>query len=141
MGLIIDWIPKADMAEMAELLAVLNEGKTAEDMLPIIAELQKLNYKCVGVRTEGRLIGLCGVWPLYKHYIGKHLEVDNVVIHTDFRGQNIGEKMLQFVADWGEKEEYKVIELNAYVENEAAHRFWERIGFRKLGFHMRKELG
>lgn len=128
------------MTCMAELLASLNKGKSESDMLPIISELQKLNYKCVGAWDNDKLIGICGVWPLYKHYIGKHLEIDNVTVHHDYRNQKVGEAMLEFINRWAQPEGYKVIELNAYVENEAAHRFWERNGYKKLGFHMRKVL-
>lgn len=140
MELSIDWIPNKELSSIAELLASLNEGKNSNDMYPIIAELQKLNYLCVGVKTGGKLIGICGVWPLYKHYVGKHIEVDNVTIDKDYRNQKIGESMIAFVEKWAVSEGFKAIELNAYVKNEAAHRFWKKVGFKNLGFHMRRNL-
>ncbi|MDA8896379.1 GNAT family N-acetyltransferase [Bacteroidia bacterium] len=140
MDLSIDWIPNKDLNSIAELLASLNEGKNTHDMHPIIAELQKRNYHCVGVKTEGKLIGICGVWPLYKHYVGKHIEVDNVTIDKGYRNLKIGESMIAFVEKWAVSEGFKAIELNAYVKNEAAHRFWGKVGFKNLGFHMRRKL-
>ena len=140
MDLSIDWIPNKDLNSIAELLASLNEGKNTHDMHPIIAELQKRNYRCVGVITEGKLIGICGVWPLYKHYVGKHIEVDNVTIDKGYRNLKIGESMIAFVEKWAVSEGFKAIELNAYVKNEAAHRFWGKVGFKNLGFHMRRNL-
>ena len=140
MELSIDWIPNKELSSIAELLASLNEGKNSNDMYPIIAELQKLNYLCVGVKTGGKLIGICGVWPLYKHYVGKHIEVDNVTIDKEYRNQRIGESMIAFVEKWAVSEGFKAIELNAYVKNEAAHRFWGKVGFKNLGSHMRRKL-
>jgi len=140
MDLSIDWIPNKDLNSIAELLASLNEGKNTHDMHPIIAELQKRNYRCVGVKTEGKLIGICGVWPLYKHYVGKHIEVDNVTIDKGYRNLKIGESMIAFVEKWAVSVGFKAIELNAYVKNEAAHRFWGKVGFKNLGFHMRRKL-
>ena len=140
MDLSIDWIPNKELSSIADLLASLNEGKSSEDMYPIIAELQKLNYRCLGVKIDGKLVGICGVWPLYKHYVGKHIEVDNVTIDQSYRNRKIGESMIAFVEEWAISEGFRAIELNAYVKNEAAHRFWGKVGFKNLGFHMRREL-
>ena len=38
------------------------------------------------------------------------------------------------------KKDYEAIELNAYKENKAGHRFYEREGFVHLGFHFVKRL-
>ena len=38
------------------------------------------------------------------------------------------------------KKNFKAIELNAYKENKAGHRFYDREGFVHLGFHFVKRL-
>lgn len=55
------------------------------------------NYQCVGLYDNGTLVGICGIWVLVKYYVGKHLEVDNVVIRPAYRGRTFGQMLLHYV--------------------------------------------
>jgi GNAT superfamily N-acetyltransferase len=58
-------------------------------------------YECVGVYDGNKMIGICGMWILTKYYVGRHIEPDNVMILPEYRGQGIGEKMMEWVYEYG----------------------------------------
>ncbi|MEZ4936300.1 MAG: GNAT family N-acetyltransferase [Crocinitomicaceae bacterium] len=130
-------IAKEDIMDIFPLTMLLNENEDPIVIRERVAELSKQkNYFCVGAYDKDQIIACCGVWKLIKVYAGHHLEVDNVVVSPEYRSQNIGEKMIDFVKDFMTKEGFNQIELNAYIVNESGIRFWERQGFVKKGYHM-----
>ena len=50
------------------------------------------NYKCVGMFHKDTLIGICGLWFMTRHYVGKVVEADHVIISAKYRGRNLGKK-------------------------------------------------
>ncbi len=95
-------------------------------------------YDCVGIYKDSRLIGICGLWYQVRHYSGKSCELDHFYIVPEFRGSGVGKKFLDWLTH--ELSEYDAIELNAYIPNEDSHRFYEREGFKKLGFHFVRDI-
>ena len=51
-----------------------------------------------------------------------------------------GKQFLDWITLQLQKKDFKAIELNAYKENKAGHRFYNREGFVHLGFHFVKSL-
>lgn len=115
------------------------------DLSPTIIQ-ERLNdmvangYQCVGVYDDEKLIGICGMWILYKVYVGKHLEPDNVIIHPDYRSKGIGEKMMEWVENFAKENNCEALELNAYLINEKGRKFWEENKYKKLGVHFQKKI-
>jgi ribosomal protein S18 acetylase RimI-like enzyme len=62
------------------------------------------------------------------------------VVKTKYKNQNIGELHCEEILEIAEIENCKVAMLIIYIENEEAHRFYERLGYRKKGFHFVKKL-
>lgn len=76
-----------------------------------------MNYECVGVYDEDKLIGICGMWILNKLYVGKHIEPDNVFVLPEYRSAGVGKLMLDWVIDYAKEIGCDATEVNCYVEN------------------------
>ncbi len=135
----IKWIPREQLFSILPLLQMINEGVSHSELEVRLKALSEANYRCAGVYDDKQLVGICGVWTLYKHYIGKHIELDNVVILPGYRNQGIGEDMLQWLQEWATKEGYVGSEINCYVHNSEGLKFWLNQGYKLIGFHCQKK--
>lgn len=129
-----------EMRDCYELIKQLNPKLSQEEYLSLIEEMIPNNYKQLIAIKNNMIVGVCGFWINTKIYSGKYIELDNVVVDINYRGQNIGEMMCLKVMEIAENESCKVAMLDAYLENESAHKFYERLGYRKKGFHFAKKL-
>lgn len=98
------------------------------------------HYHCFGIFHDTKLVGVASGWITVRLYSGKQYELDNVIIHSDYQSKGYGEKFLQYLEEFAKDQGCETVELNAYIENEKAHIFYERLGYRKLGFHMQKKF-
>lgn len=137
---IIRLINQEELHTILPFLQMLNEKTSADILSERLKDMQTHNYKCVGVYDGDKLIGITGIWILTKHYIGKHIEPDNVIIHPDYRNQKIGEQLFQWIFDYARTQGCVASELNCYVQNHKGVRFWINQGYRIIGYHMQKLL-
>lgn len=129
-----------DSAAIASMVKEINTNTKEDLLIERIDEMLNQNYACVGAYDDQRLIGCCGIWYQTRHYSGRCIEPDHVVILSNYRGQGIGKKMMEFVMDDAKKKGYETAELNSYIQDHKAHEFWESCGFYKLGIHFQKPL-
>jgi GNAT superfamily N-acetyltransferase len=71
-----------------------------------------------------------------RHYIGKTVEADHVVIDERFRSQRLGKKLFDWIHEYKQSKGCGAIELNTYVENRKSHKFYYNLGYEIYGFHM-----
>lgn len=121
-------------------LQMLNENTSLATLEIRLKEMEANNYRCVGVYDADKLIGISGLWILTKHYVGKHIEPDNVIIHPDYRNKKIGEQLFKWIFDYAREQGCVASELNCYVHNHKGVRFWINQGYRIIGYHMQKLL-
>lgn len=133
-------IPKQDMLTIIPLLQVLND-KISEDVLKErVTEMVEKGYECVGAYDGEKLIGICGLWILTKYYVGRHIEPDNVMILPEYRGQGIGEKLMEWVYEYGRSKGCIASELNCYTSNTGGQKFWTNEDYKIVGFHYQRKL-
>ncbi|WP_340063135.1 GNAT family N-acetyltransferase [Ascidiimonas aurantiaca] len=118
----------------------LNPDTTEKVLKERLAEMLKNNYKCIGVYNDEKLIGISGLWILVKHYIGKHVEPDNVIILPEYRGKGIGKQLVKWIIDYAISINGNSVELNAYVASQEANKFWTGQGFKPVGYHYQMKL-
>ncbi|NQW36061.1 MAG: GNAT family N-acetyltransferase [Flavobacteriales bacterium] len=136
----IKFIEKENLSIILPFLGLLNENTDKEILELRLEEMKNNSYYCVGVFDNEKLIGICGFWLLVKYYVGKHIEPDNVVILPEYRNQNIGNKMMEFVYEYAKNNGCIASELNCYVANNSGIKFWLNQGYKILGFHFQKKL-
>ena len=123
------------------LLQLLNKN-IAEEVLKVrLDEMIKQGYLCVGIFDQEKLIGICGLWILTKYYVGKHIEPDNIIILPEYQNKNIGTKLMAWIKNYAKEQGCVASELNCYVGNKDAHRFWEKEGYDVIALHFQKRYG
>lgn len=131
---------KHEMLPLLPLIQQLSPGLTLERYTDLLDDMLAHGYRIVAV-FEGELCtGLSGFWVITKIYSGKYLEMDNVVVDVAHRSKGIGKLMSDFLSDLARREGCEMMMLDAYLENEKAHAFYEREGFTKRGYHFLKRL-
>ncbi len=135
----IELIPKNQMETILPLLDLLNEGRVSLAVLEKRLEsILPMNYECIGVYDDDKLIGICGIWFLNKFYVGKHIEPDNVFVLSEYRSAGVGKLMLDWVIDYAKKIGCDATEVNCYVKNLKGKQFWKNQGYEVVGFHMQQ---
>jgi len=105
-----------------------------------LLEMTVQNYECLGIFDDEKLIGTCGLWFQTRHYAGKSLEMDHVIIDDNYRGRGIVKILVDLVCDYANKKYCNWVELNSYVHNFPSHKFFYNQGFVAKGYHFVKEL-
>ena len=133
-------IPREKMDSIIPFLQLLNEKIGIETLEQRLNEMKQQAYECVGVFDGEKLVGISGLWIMTKYYVGKHIEPDNVIIHPDYRGQGIGEQLMDWIFDYARSQGCVASELNCYVTNSEGQKFWANQGYKILGFHYQRKL-
>ncbi len=134
-------IDKKDILDILPLLQKLNTT-TPHDILKtrVLEMIDCSNYECVGAFDQDKLIGISGLWYSVRHYVGKSVEPDHVVIDETYRGNNIGKQFFNWIYNYTKEKGYEAIELNTYTGNRKSHKFYYNEGFEIYGFHFVKVL-
>jgi ribosomal protein S18 acetylase RimI-like enzyme len=137
---VIELGTKTEMMEQFPLIQQLYPDYTIEKYADLLAAMLPNNYKQIIVVENGITIGLAGFWIGTKLWSGKYLEMDNVVVHEDFRSNGIGSIMTNYLNQKAIDEDCKMIVLDAFSTNFGAHKFYMNHGFVPKGFHFIKFL-
>jgi ribosomal protein S18 acetylase RimI-like enzyme len=129
-----------EMMEQFPLIQQLYPDYTIEKYEDLLAAMLPNNYKQIIVVENGITVGLAGFWIGTKLWSGKYLEMDNVVVHEDFRSNGIGSIMTNYLNQKAIDEDCKMIVLDAFSTNFGAHKFYMNHGFVPKGFHFIKFL-
>jgi GNAT superfamily N-acetyltransferase len=131
---------KAEMLAHLDIVKQLYPEFTIEKYGTLLDEMLKANYQQVIVTKNNKTIALTGVWIGTKLWSGKYIDIDSFVVHEDFRGQKIGDILIEKVHKIAEKEGANQIVLDAFTTNFTAGKFYINHGFQPKGFHFVKIL-
>ena len=131
-----------DNKDILSILPLLKKANTTtpHDILEkrVIEMVNYSTYECVGVFDEDKLIGISGLWYSIRHYSGKSVEPDHVIIDESYRGKNIGKQFFNWIYEYTKSKGYEAMELNTYTGNRKSHKFYYNEGFEIYGFHFVK---
>lgn len=134
-------IDPAEIFSIIPLMQKLGNFSVSETLLKErVQEMTQQNYECLGIFDAEKLIGICGLWFQTRHYAGRSIEMDHVIIDDAYRGHGIGKKLIDFVSNYAENKACNWVELNSYVHNFPSHKFFYNQGFVAKGYHFVKEL-
>ena len=133
-------IPQEEILSILPLITQLNTKTPEKTLQERILEMSTQNYECVGMYDENKLIGISGLWTLTRHYIGKTIEPDHVVIDESYRGQNLGKRLFTWIYEYAREKGFEATELNAYTGNRKSHKFYLNEGYEIYGYHFIKVL-
>ena len=130
-----------DLTSIIPFIQELNPG-----LSPVIIEenqremFHMANYLCFGLFQGDNLIGLSSGWITIRHYSGKQIEIDNIIIASTHQSKGYGTQFIALLEQWSREQECKTMELNTYLDNPRSHKFYFAQGFKILGFHFYKDL-
>jgi len=133
-------IPSEEIPAVIPLLRVLNGAIPEQTLLERLGKMVAQGYKCAGLYLDGKLVGICGLWILTKYYVGRHIEPDNMVILPEYRSKGFGKQLMAWVYKYAKTQGCIVSELNCYLSNERGHGFWEKEGYKKIGYHFQRDI-
>ena len=134
-------IPTSEILTILPLLVELGSADISEAIREArVLEMAAQNYECVGLYDNKKLIAICGMWFMTRHYAGKSIEADHVIITEGYQGKGLGKKLMQWVYDYAKSKDCLWIELNTFVHNFPSHKFYYNEGFVSKGYHMVKVL-
>ena len=131
---------KAEMLAHLDIVKQLYPDFTVEKYGTLLDEMLKANYQQVIVTKNNQTIALTGVWIATKLWSGKYVEIDSFVVHEDFRGQKIGDILIEEVHKIAKDVNANQIVLDAFTTNFSAGKFYINHGFQPKGFHFVKIL-
>ena len=99
------------------------------------------NYYCFGLFDEDELIALTSGWALTKIYSGRQLELDNFAVAAHRRNDGSGKILHTKVQHWAQENGFVSLELNCYVSNGRAHKFYFSQDYSIIGYPFQKDLG
>lgn len=134
----IKLISTKDILTIIPLLKQLNTKTSEVILIKRVLDMTKQNYKCVGMYLNEELIGISGLWFITRHYCGKTIEPDHVIINESYRNHGLGEKLFEWIHNYAQSIGCEASELNTYISNTKSHHFYEEKGYKKLGFHYLK---
>lgn len=125
---------------IARLVQTINHNTPLNLLEQRFEEMLAQNYECMGMYLDEKLIGCSGLWYQTRHYSGRCVEPDHVVILEKYRSNGYGKKLITECILHAQNKGYEVSELNSYIQDTKAHIFWEKLGFYKLGYHYQMKI-
>lgn len=133
-------IEKDKILDIVPLIQQMNT-KTPLDLLKKrVLEMSEQNYECAVMYDNDKLIGVCGIWYMTRHYVGRSMEVDHVIMDNTYRGQGLGRIFFDWIYEHAKSKGCEASELNTYTGNPKSHKFYYNEGYEIKGFHFVKIL-
>jgi len=129
-----------DFDQAFPLLMQMYPNYSETKLKEMLTQMLPHNYQVLLYRQNNQLVGLTGFWLATKFWSGKYCEIDNFIIHPDYRNIGIGQKIIQKIIEISQKENCLMITLDAYTHNFKAHKFFYKEGFVAKGFHFVMDL-
>jgi GNAT superfamily N-acetyltransferase len=129
-----------DFKQALPLLMLMYPDYSEEDFENMLKKMLPHQYQILLYKIDHQVVGLTGFWLGTKFWSGKYCEIDNLIIHADYRNKGIGKKIVEKITELSIVENCKMVTLDAYTHNFKAHKFFYQEGFVAKGFHFVKNL-
>ena len=129
-----------EMVAQYDIMKHLYTNFTIEKYEAYLTEMVPHNYKQVAVFENEKCVALTGFWSGIKLWSGKYIEIDNFIVHPEYRSKGYGKAMTDYINKKALESNCTMIVLDAYTGNFTAHRFYYNQGFVPKGFHFLKIL-
>ncbi len=122
---------------LRELYPWLDEGHYTALLTEMVAD----GYRQFALRNEaGEIVAVAGVAVHVNLYYGRHLYVYDLVVTEGARSKGYGGLLMDHVEDIARREGCETAALAVSLEREGALRLYERRGYEKPSYAMRKAL-
>lgn len=125
----------ADYAQLPELFALLEPAVPLADVIERSGRMRSAGWQCLGCFEGDRLIAMAGYIERCHLYAGSVLYVENVAVLPAWRGQGLGQVLMDALATLARARGCSSLTLDAYASNAPARVFYERLGYAPRGIH------
>jgi len=129
-----------EMLAQHQTIQFLYPNMTIEKYQLFLEDMIPKSYKQVAVFENNICIGMTGFWFGTKLWTGKYIEIDNFIIHPQYRKKGIGKTLSEFIDNKAKELNCTCIVLDAFTGNFPAHRFYYNQGYEPRGFHFIKTI-
>ena len=121
---------------MRELRPHLGEA----EFVTRVRRLQEGGYRLVCLRVDDAPVAVAGIRMGENLAWGRFLYVDDLVTAEGQRSKGYGQALLEWIKHYAEEARCGEIHLDSGLQRLGAHRFYEREGVPKTGFHFAVSL-
>ena len=121
-----------DADAISKLLPELGYAASAEQVVRRLAALREWpDQEAFVAEIDGHVVGLCHVQGVRMLNSEGYAEIQALVVSTSLQGQGLGKKLVAHACEWAFARGYERVRLRSNVVREAAHAFYEHLGFEK----------
>jgi GNAT superfamily N-acetyltransferase len=137
---IVELRSEAELGEAFPVIRELHHQLDERTYVNLLAEMIPNGYRLFAIRDSGEVVAALGMQVLTNLYYERHVYVYDLVTTARTRTKGHGEALMKHVEDLARREGCKYLALTCGREREGALRFYERLGFERPGYSMRKAL-
>ena len=139
---IVELRSAAQHREALPILRILYPWLDEGQYTALLAEMVDDGYRQFALRNEGgEVVAVAGVAIHVNIYYGRYLYIYDLVVREDERSKGYGELLMDHVEEIGRREGCETAALAVSLDREGAQRLYERRGYLKPSYAMRKALG
>ena len=136
-------LESTDADAISTLLPDLGYQATADQVVHRLAALREWpDQEAFVAEIRGAIVGLCHIQGVRMLNSEGYAEIQALVVSTAFQGQGLGKRLVAHACEWAFARGYERIRLRSGVQREAAHAFYEHLGFERAkasyAFELRK---
>ena len=136
-------LESTDADAISALLPDLGYQATSDQVARRLAALREWpDQEAFVADVDGAVVGLCHVQGVRMLNSEGYAEIQALVVSTARQGQGLGKQLVAHACDWAFARGYDRVRLRSGVQREAAHAFYEHLGFEKAkasyAFELRK---
>ena len=103
--------------------------------------LEEKNSTCFVAEENGTLIGYASVRVKpFEYRKSKYIEIGDIGVSPEFRGKNIGTRLIDACVKWGKEQGASRIFVTSYFKNERAIKFYKKSGFAEIDVSLEKDI-
>ena len=132
MPLTLRLLESTDAEAVSALLPDLGYEATPDQVLRRLAALRDWpDQEAFVADVDGAVVGLCHVQGVRLLASDGYAEIQALVVSAACQGQGIGKRLVAHACEWAFARGYGRVRLRSGVHREAAHAFYEHLGFEK----------
>ena len=137
-------LESTDADAISALLPDLGYAATADQVVRRLAALREWpDQEAFVAEVDGAVVGLCHVQGVRLLASDGYVEIQALVVSSACQGQGIGKRLVARACEWAFAHGYERVRLRSNVVREAAHAFYEHLGFEKskasYAFELRRD--
>ena len=137
---VVELRSEGDLREAFPVIRELHDELDEKKDVGLLAEMTSGGYRLFAIRDSGKIAAIVGMQVLTNLYYERHVYVYDLVTTASKRSKGYGQALLERVEEVARQEGCKYVALACGRERDDALRFYERLGFERPGYSMRKPL-